>query len=193
MDLQQLSVKLFVASSGGRVDQSALIPIFHRWIREHSLRERVLVDVADYRHVHHGPGVMIIAHDAHYGLDEEAGEQGLLYSRKRDEIGPADEKLAHALSQALSACALLEAEDSVQPLAFAGDRVLVRVQSRLVADNSGASFAELEPHLAALAGRLYPEQGVDIRHVGDPRAPLSAEIRAEGDPGVEALRARLGA
>jgi hypothetical protein len=190
MNLQQLSVKLFVAE-GARVDQTAVIPVFHRWIRDQRLDERVLVDVADYRHVPDGPGVMIIAHDAHYGLDEEAGQVGLLYSRKRDEVGEAGPKLRDAFTRALAACALLEAEPDLQPLAFRGDRALVRVQSRLVADNSAASFAELQPHLADLAEALYPGETVEIRHVGDPRAPLSAELVAPSDPGIAALRARL--
>lgn len=192
MNLHQLSVKFFVAGEG-RVDQDALIPIFHRWIRERRLDERVLVDVADYRHVHHGPGIMIIAHDAHYGLDEEAGEPGLLYSRKRDPTGPAPDKLRDAAGKALAACALLEREPDAGPLSFSGSRALFRVQSRLVADNSAASFSELEPHLAALASDLYGEGAAEIRHVGDPRAPLEAEIRAQDDPGIEALRSRLGA
>ncbi len=190
MDLQQLSVKFFV-TAGSRVDQDALIPVFHRWIREQRLEERVLVDVADYRHVHHGPGVMLIAHDAHYGLDEEDGEPGLLYSRKRDEVGDADDKLRAAFDKTLAACAHLQGEPDLQPLSFRGDRALVRVQSRLVADNSAASFAELAPHLEKLARALYPESTPSVRHVGDPRAPLSAEISADGDPGIEALRARI--
>jgi hypothetical protein len=190
MNLQQLSVKLFVRG-GARVDQEALIPVLHRWIREQKLDERVLIDVADYRHVHHGPGVMIIAHDAHYGLDEEQGEAGLLYSRKRDEIGDAGDKLRDATVKALAACELLEAEPDLQPLVFGADRLLFRVHSRRAADNSEASFLELRPHLEALAVRLFPGEAVEVAHVGDPRAPLSAELRAAADPGVGALRARL--
>jgi hypothetical protein len=190
MKLQQLSVKLFLTGEA-RVDQDALIPVFHRWIREGRLDERVLVDVADYRHVHHGPGVMIIAHDAHYGLDEEDGEVGLLYTRKRDDIGEADEKLRDAFGKTLAACELLEAEPTLQPFAFRADRVLVRVQSRRVAENSDASFAELKPHLETLAAALYPGEQVEVARVGDSRAPLSAEIRAASDPGVASLRSRL--
>jgi hypothetical protein len=190
MNLQQLSVKLFVRG-GAPVEQAALIPVFHRWIREQQLDERVLVDVADYRHVHHGPGVMLIAHDAHYGLDEEQGEVGLLYSRKRDELGEAGDKLRDALAKALAACELLEGEPDLGPLAFGADRILVRVDSRRVADNSEASFVELRPHLEALAESLCAGETVEVVHVGDPRAPLSAELRAAADPGVGALRARL--
>lgn len=190
MKLHQLSVKLFLAGDA-RLDQGALIPIFHRWIREHQLDERVLIDVADYRHVYHGPGVMLIAHDAHYGLDEEAGEVGLLYSRKRDAIDDAGAKLRDAFGKALAACELLSSEPDIQPLAFRGDRALVRVQSRQVADNSAGAFAELEPHLSSLAETLYPGERVAIDHVGDPRAPLTAELRAPADPGVRAVRARL--
>ena len=190
MNLHQLSVKLFLAG-GARIDQDALIPVFHRWIRDGVLDERLLIDVADYRHVFQGPGIMLIAHDAHYGLDEEDGEAGLLYSRKRDALGDAGDKLRDAFGKALAACERLEAEPDCKPLTFRGDRAHVRVNSRQVADNSEASFAELLPHLEALAGALYPGEPIEIRHVGDPRAPLSAELRAAADPGITALRVRL--
>ena len=53
MDAPKLQVKLF----SDNVDSSNLekfIPVFHRWIRDHLLDE-LMIDVADYSHVHHGP------------------------------------------------------------------------------------------------------------------------------------------
>ena len=190
MNAQQISVKLF-ADDPRRVDQGELIPVFHRWIREGALDERVLVDVADYRHVHHGPGVMVIAHDAHYGMDEEHGEVGLVYARKRDEPGDPGARLREAFGKVLAACELLEGESSLGGLRFRGDRALVRVMSRLSADNSPESFAELEPHLREVGAALYPDAEVEVRHIGDARAPLSAEIRASASPDVTTLRGRL--
>ena len=62
--------------------------MFHDWIQNQRLDE-LLIDVVDYRHVHDGPGVILIAHDAHYAFDTSEGRLGLLYSRRpRDPSHP---------------------------------------------------------------------------------------------------------
>jgi hypothetical protein len=66
VDIQQLAIKVFARP--GSFDQGALIPIFHNWIRERRLGDVVLIDVADYRHVPEGPGVMLIADEAHWAI-----------------------------------------------------------------------------------------------------------------------------
>jgi len=50
-------VKIFVHEPTS-IDLADAIPVFHRWIQEAVLNELV-IDVADYRHVPAGPGVML--------------------------------------------------------------------------------------------------------------------------------------
>lgn len=190
MNAQQLSVKIF-ADPQTPIDQDALIPIFHGWIRERKLHGHTLIDVADYRHVHHGPGVMIVAHEAHYGVDEEGGEQGLLYSRKRDPIGHIVPKIHEAFVGALSACTLLEAEPTLSGAKFRGDRVRVRVASRLVAKNDAASLAALQPALDAFLVEAYGNADLEVTQVGDDRDVLSVDVRAPEPVTAKDLLARL--
>ena len=82
MDTVKYELKLFVEDASG-VDLEEFIPIFHHWIQTQELEE-LLIDVADYRHVPHGPGVVLITHDAHYAMDLADGRLGLLYSRRRE-------------------------------------------------------------------------------------------------------------
>jgi hypothetical protein len=187
---QQLSVKIF-ADESSELDQEALIPVFHRWIRERRLAERVLIDVADYRHVHNGPGVMIVAHDAHYGLDEAEGKLGLLYCRKRDPVGDVGPKLEEAFVQALTASVLLE-QEFAGTLRFRGDRLRLEIRSRLVADNTPAALAELRPHLDAFLGTLYAGADFEVSQVGDERAPFAVEISSPGAGSIAGLLDRLG-
>ena len=65
--------------------------------------EELLIDVADYLHVHNGPGIMLIGHEADYSLDNRAGRLGLLYNRKEQLDGTTQEKLAQAARAALTA------------------------------------------------------------------------------------------
>lgn len=193
MDVQQLCLKVFAASSSG-FDQAELIPIFHRWIQEKRIPDRLLIDVADYRHVHEGPGVMLIANECHFGLDEGGGRLGLRYARKRDEPGPAGERLEEAFRDALGACRLLEEEPSLGgSLRFAGGEVRVEVQSRLVAPNTPETYEAFRPELEAFLDRLYPGAARSLSQVGDERSPFAVDVRVESEEPVASLLERLGA
>src|SRR5229473_5672560 len=79
--IQHVRVKVF-ARQPAPIDQGDAIAVFHRWIQNRECPE-MLIDVADYRHVPDGPGVMLIGHEASYSLDNTKGRLGLLYSRKQ--------------------------------------------------------------------------------------------------------------
>ena len=80
MNLQHVNVKLLIEDSG-EVDLEPLIPIFHRWIQDRA-RPELLLDIADYRHVPDGPGVVLIGHDANYSVDNTDNRLGVRYNRK---------------------------------------------------------------------------------------------------------------
>jgi len=142
---QQLSVKFF-AHDPESVELAGFIPIFHRWIQESRLPDRLLIDVADYRHVADGPGVVLIAHEAHYALDREHGPLGLECTRRRDQPGPLEEKLVGGFRDALAACRHLE-EDPARPIRFRTDRARVAIVSRRYAP------AAVDRSARALRGR----------------------------------------
>src|SRR5882724_7078916 len=105
--IQHVRVKIF-ARQPAPADLGAAIPVFHRWIQDRVCPE-MLIDVADYRHVPNGPGVMLIGHEANYSLDQTKGRLGLLYSRKQAG-GDARQNLQQAYTAAGAACRRLEAE-----------------------------------------------------------------------------------
>src|SRR3954465_15468889 len=103
--IQHVRVKVF-ARRPVSIDDA--IPVFHRWIQDRVCPE-MLIDVADYRHVPNGPGVMLIGHEANYSLDNTKGRLGLLYSRKQGGGAP-QENLSQAFDSAVTACRRLESE-----------------------------------------------------------------------------------
>src|SRR5436190_2740660 len=105
--IQHVRVKVF-ARQPAPIDQGEAIAVFHRWIQDRACPE-MLIDVADYRHVPDGPGVMLIGHEASYSLDNTKGRLGLLYSR-RLEGGGAQENLRQAYYAAIDACRRMEQE-----------------------------------------------------------------------------------
>ena len=114
-----------------------------------------MIDVADYKHVNHGPGVALVGDANDYFLDEGEGRPGLLFSRKRHGSGP-EGRLREGFARALKACTLLEAAPELGgKLTFATDEILIRLPDRLRAPNDDASFAEVSSEVSALLDKLY--------------------------------------
>jgi hypothetical protein len=179
------------------VDLETFIPLFHRWIQDQRLPE-LLIDVADYRHVHHGPGVVLIAHDAHYVMDMAQGRPGLLYSRRRETypsrqaLSNVTDRLRSVFHCALSACQELETDPALQGrLRFRGDELLLRLNDRLRAPNTAAAYHALRQHLEPFLTTLYPDQHVEVEHVSAPTSGLTVVIKVAHNPDVATLLARL--
>lgn len=189
MRVQRLSVKLFAEGSEG-FDPATLIPVFHDWIRNNALPDRLLIDVADYRHVPEGPGVMLVAHEAHYALDSGGGRLGLVCSRRRDAPEEAARCLPEAFRDALRACRLIEQEPRL-PLRFAGGEFRLQVHSRLVAPNTPETFAAFRPELDAFTRTLYGEAPCTVTHLGDPRRSFGVHVKSETQSSVEELLQRV--
>src|SRR5688572_5034855 len=110
---QRLSVKFFVKGNMP-VDLAPFTPLFHRWIQNNTV-EGLLVDVADYKHVPDGPGVVLIGHDVDYGLDLTAGKPGLLVRRKRyDRNGSFAEILRDTFRKAILAAKAIQADGTTR-------------------------------------------------------------------------------
>ena len=71
MNLQHINIKFYLENPE-TVDLAEYSTVFNSWIQQKRL-EGLLIDVADYLHVHHGPGIMLIGHEADYSLDNRAG------------------------------------------------------------------------------------------------------------------------
>ena len=65
------------------VDLESFISVFHEWIQKNKISDHIMVDVADYKHIQDGPGIMLIAHEGNFSIDLENGKAGLLYTRKQ--------------------------------------------------------------------------------------------------------------
>jgi hypothetical protein len=140
--IQHVRVKIFASEAA--VDLGDAIPVFHRWIQDRVCPE-MLIDVADYRHVPNGPGVMLIAHEANYSLDNTKGRLGLLYSRKQAG-GEAQENLRQAFDAAVAACGRLEQEPAFAgKLKFDPGDCEFSINDRLLAPNREATYLELKP------------------------------------------------
>ena len=184
--MQPSKFQVKVYAKAGQIELGRLIPVFHAWIREKKIPDELLIDVADYAHVPQGPGVVLIGHQSDYYLDVADDRPGLLYSRKRGYEGDFEGGIDDAFRRALQACRLLEEERTLD-FEFATGEVLFRVQDRLHAPNTGATYAAYEPALQRSA-HAWLGGPVSLERVGGPREPFAVRIRAGADGSVrEAL------
>jgi len=165
---QHFQVKIF-ASPPWPDDLGAAIPVFHRWIQQRALPE-LLIDVADYRHVPAGPGVVLVAHEAFYSLDMRRNRLGLQYSRRAALEGTTESKLRQAMDAALLACSKLESEpEFAGSLRFNTGALEIRVNDRLLAPNTPETWANLRPAIDSCLDAIWGRGAYRIEPSGDAR------------------------
>jgi hypothetical protein len=152
----------------------------------------MLVDVADYRHVPDGPGVLLIAHEANYSLDQTAGRLGVLYNRKAVLGGDTGPKLAQAVRAALEAGRQLEAEAPFAGrLRFDAGDCEVIVNDRLLAPNTSETWDALRPVLERFFAGLFGEGAFRLERRGEPRERFRVGVKTRAPLSVTDALARL--
>jgi hypothetical protein len=191
MNAHKLQLKIYATPESARaVTPEAVIPVFHRWIKDRVLPELV-IDVANYGHVPEGPGVVLIGHGSDYFMDEGEGRLGLLNSRKRSGP-PAGERLSDLARRALHAAALLEKEPALGGrLTFATSELLIRVNDRLAAPNTDATFAAVKGELEALGQRLFAST-FELTRVGGPKELFAVRFKSTASASLATLLERAG-
>jgi hypothetical protein len=150
MELQHLRLKLFIDTpERADVAPETFIHIFHGWIQDRVCPE-LLIDVADYSHVHQGPVVLLIGHEADYGIDADEGRLGLYYQRKAPLAGANRDRFQQAYDALISARDRLEADPRFgEMLRFHRGELELSICDRALAPNTPATFAALEGELRA--------------------------------------------
>jgi hypothetical protein len=190
MKSEKLQIKFF-AKPNAAFDLETIVPVFHRFIREHAFDE-LMIDVADYKHVKNGPGVVLVGDANDYYLDEAEGRPGLQFSRKRHGSAP-EGRLREGFARALKACSLLEAAPELSgKLSFATDEILIRLPDRLNAPNDEATFQEVSHEVSALLDKLYGAGSFTIERGAAAPEPLSLRVKAKSAPALSALLSALG-
>ena len=175
MELQHINVKIYVEGDLP-VDPADFIPVFHQWVKDKVLDE-LLIDVADYRHVPAGPGVLLVGLEADYDMDNTDNRWGLRYNRKAPLKGTNEDRFRQAFRSAAHACGMLEkqfAGDS--PLKFSRREFELFVNDRALAPNTPETFEACKPELESFLQNLLGHDEFDMVHRGDPRSLFGVTI-----------------
>lgn len=188
--LQRFSLKIY-ADPPEAVAPAAVIPVFHRWIRERAGSE-LLIDVADYTHLVDGPHVLLVAHEANYAIDGSGGRMGLSYTRKQPAGGSLAERIGGAARALLAAGRRLEQDPEAMPdgrFAFRGDEIAVIANDRLLAPNTAQAAANLRGPVRAFGERIYGEKlSIETLDASD---RVGFSLKSAAPASLDALLARL--
>ena len=190
MELNHINVKLLVKNPG-EVDLEPVVPVFHNWIQGQIYDEQLL-DVADYRHVPAGPGVILIGLQGDYSVDNTDNRLGVRYNRKAVIDGDNQDRLKQAARAALNACQRLEEEASLQgKLRFNGQDVEVFINDRLTAPNREETREALQSDLQSFANQLFGKNEYSLSYGSDPRRLFTVSLKASQAIPVTELLANL--
>lgn len=178
--MQHFVVRLF-GDGPENLDLGGAIPVFHRWIQRSAIPDHLLIDVADYRHVPDGPGVLLVAHEGLFSLHFTHGRYGFSYTRRTVLDGSDADRLRQALTAAQVAATRLVAEpEFAGVLRFPGQELEISVNDRLLAPNTPESYARLEPVVRSVLDGNWPGGAYHLAPAGEPRQLL--RVRAARQP-----------
>lgn len=190
MNLQHVNVKLLL-SKPDEIDLEPLIPVFHGWIQDQGWDE-LLLDVADYRHVYAGPGVILIGHEANYSVDNTDNRPGIRYNRKATSEGSNQERLKQAAVATLRACQRFESDPRLNGrFRFDGRGIEVFVNDRLLVPNDLATREALQPDLTLFLHKLFAGGEYTLSYDDRPRSLFLASVESNDAFAVEDLLQNL--
>jgi len=192
MELQHVNFKLRI-SNPGEVDLAPLIPVFHAWIQGQVFGD-LLLDVADYRHVPAGPGVVLIGQEGDYSVDHTDNHLGVRYNRKASLDGSNQDRLRQAARAALTACRRLEAEPGLgSAFRFNGREIELFINDRLLAPNRELTREAAQPELDVFFRQLFRGSDFSLSYDRDPRRLFAVSVASSRPFQVSELLSNLNA
>ena len=113
------------------------------------IKGHLLIDVHDYSHVQNGPGILLVAHEGNFSMDETTGQLGLVSTANE----PVADPLKAAFEAARTACRLLESEPKLKGIKLHTNEFLVFSNDRLLAPNTAEARQQFEPVIKRAFGK----------------------------------------
>lgn len=174
--MNPLRLSVCLAATSPVRDLEPAIEVFHRFIQQ-GLVEGLILDVADYRHVQQGPGVMLVGHDIDYGINGD----GLAVTRKRSSDDDAGAQFRELLRMGLGAVDAI-GYDGALKVSLDPNHLTVTALDRRVP--RGELAEGLRADIAPVVDEIYGTDAVvRIASDEDPRRAPRLEVSARGTSG----------
>ena len=180
MDLQKFGVKLFF-NTNESFDSKDFIPVFHNWIQDKIVDDHLLIDVADYSHIPDGPGVMLVAHEGNFSLDQENQQPGIMYMRKTDIGGDFKGRFINVLSTAIQAANNLSDNNINKEVDFIRNSFRFIANDRRVAENTLENQKLYQDRVQKALTELYPTYEVKYEDISRGNERLAFTVNFNQD------------
>lgn len=183
---KRLSVKLFI-SNPDVVEVESLVPVFQEWIQRDAIKDELLIDVVDYKHVHHGPGIILIGYEGDYGYDSSAGQVGLQYTYKQIKADSLADAVSVAIQRLITAAGVAENEAALNGLKIDTSVIELKLLDRLNYPNTEETASAVQEVLTPVAESISGD-GFSLTVKSDnPREPLTIVLEGESIPANASL------
>ena len=180
MQLQKFGVKLFLNTNVSYKSKD-FIPVFHSWIQNKAVEDHLLIDVADYSHIQDGPGVMLVAHEGNFSLDQESQQPGIMYMRKTDIGGDFKGRFIHVLSTAIQAANNLSDNNINKEVDFIRNSFRFIANDRRVAENTLENQKLYKDEVQKTLIELYPTCAVKYEDISRENERLAFTVNFNQD------------
>jgi len=191
MDLQRIELKVFLDAPAD-VRFETVLTIFDRW-RQQTDHPSDWVDLADYGHMKQGPVMLMAGKRDRVAVDTNLPGAGIVVQTQKGLSGSIEERFVEAFRRHLSMATQLTAEPEFPAgLTPRGGDWMVTINDRLQFPNNEATDQAVRSGLVAALDRLFGDAGYDLERDTDPQRRYAYRVRAEGNPTLTELAAKLG-
>ena len=180
MELQKFAIKLFLNMKKSYSSKD-FIPVFHSWIKDKVISDHLLIDVADYSHIPDGPGVMLIAHEGHFSLDQENHQPGIMYMRKTDLDGTFNDRFNKILSTVIETADRLRNSKVNMDINFISNSFRFIANDRRIADNTLENQNLYKDQVQKALTELYPICEVEYKEISKENERLAFTVNLSQD------------
>lgn len=139
--------------------------VFHQWIGNNSLQD-ILVDVADYRHVARGPGVVLVGHECNYQVREDSERRPQIVCWQKRAFSTSVCPIREVFKRTVKVCRMLE-EHTARVGCFDASRARIGARDRLSTNSPRFEVDEFVWHVRqSLAKELFTVPVVQVEGQG---------------------------
>ena len=176
MELQKFGVKLFFDANNSYSSKD-FIPVFHSWIQDKIVADNLVIDIADYSHIPDGPGIMLIAHEGHFSLDQENLQPGIMYMRKTELEGSFKVRFNKVLSTVIEAAKRLHDNHINKEINFKNNSFRFIANDRLYAENTIENQTLYKNNIRKALNEIYPDSNIEFDDVSNNNERLAFTVK----------------
>ena len=175
MDLKKFGIKLYLNNNTSYHSRD-FIPVFHNWIQNKAVPDHLLIDIADYSHIPDGPGILLVAHEGHFSLDQADRKPGILYMRKTEISGSFKDRFNKVLSTTILAARMLSQDKNIKAVDFFPNSFRFISNDRRIADNVDANQKLYTETVNKLSKENFPGSQLEFNNYAQGEERLAFDV-----------------